>query len=50
MMSGLKHGILRADRVVQYELALKTDEFSLMAPGTAAEIDKAGDMIEGRGP
>jgi uncharacterized membrane protein len=35
------------DSVLQYELALKTDNFLLMVHGTAQEVAKAKDIIEG---
>jgi hypothetical protein len=38
------------DSVVQYETALKTDKFLLMVHGTAAEVEKAKDIIEGTRP
>ena len=38
------------DSVVQYEVALKTDKFLLMVHGTAAEVEKAKDIIEGTKP
>jgi hypothetical protein len=38
------------DSVVQYELALKTDKFLLMVHGTAAEVEKARDIIESTRP
>ncbi len=34
------------DSVVKYEAALKTDQFLLIAHGTAAEVAKAKDIIE----
>jgi hypothetical protein len=34
------------DSVVKYEAALKTDQFLLIANGTAAEVAKAKDIIE----
>jgi uncharacterized membrane protein len=34
------------DSVVQYEMALKTDQFLLMVHGTAAEVEKAGAIME----
>ncbi len=34
------------DSVVKYETALKTDQFLLIAHGTAAEVAKAKDIIE----
>jgi hypothetical protein len=34
------------DSIVRYELALKTDKFLLMVHGTAAEVEKARDIIE----
>src|ERR1700722_2002709 len=34
------------DRIVKYEAALKTDQFVLIAHGTAAEVAKAKDIIE----
>ena len=33
------------DSVVQYELALKTDKFLVMVHGTAADVEKARDII-----
>jgi uncharacterized membrane protein len=36
--------------VVQYELALKTDKFLLMVHGTAAEVERAKDIIESTRP
>ena len=38
------------DSVVQYEMALKTDKFLLMVHGTAAEVEKARDIIESTRP
>src|ERR1035438_8643479 len=38
------------DSVVEYELALKTDKFLLMVHGTAAEVEKAKDIIENTRP
>jgi hypothetical protein len=38
------------DSVVQYEAALKTDKFLLMVHGTAAEVEKARDVIESTWP
>ena len=38
------------DSVVQYEAALKTDKFLLMVHGTAAEVEKARDIIESTRP
>jgi hypothetical protein len=38
------------DSVVQYELALKTDKFLLMANGSAAEVAKARGIIESTQP
>ena len=38
------------DSVVQYEAALKTDKFLLMVHGTAAEVEKAKDIIESTRP
>jgi hypothetical protein len=38
------------DSVVQYEAALKTDKFLLMVHGTAPEVEKAKDIIEGTRP
>jgi uncharacterized membrane protein len=35
------------DSVLQYELALKTDNFLLMVHGTAQEVAKAKDIIDG---
>ena len=34
------------DSIVKYETALKTDQFLLIAYGTAAEVAKAKDIIE----
>jgi hypothetical protein len=34
------------DSIVKYEMALKTDQFLLIAHGTAAEVAKAKDIIE----
>ena len=34
------------DSIVKYETALKTDQFLLLAHGTAAEVAKAKDIIE----
>jgi hypothetical protein len=34
------------DSIVKYEAALKTDQFLLIAQGTAAEVAKARDIIE----
>src|ERR1700683_5336448 len=34
------------DSVVQYELAIKTDKFLVMVHGTAAEVEKARDVLE----
>jgi hypothetical protein len=33
------------DSVVQYELALKTDKFLLMAHGTPAEVEKVNNIM-----
>jgi hypothetical protein len=38
------------DSVVNYELALKTDKYLLMAHGTASEVDKARKIIENTHP
>lgn len=38
------------DSVVNYELALKTDKYLLMAHGTASEVDKAREIIENTDP
>jgi hypothetical protein len=38
------------DSVVQYETALKTDKFLLMVHGTAGDVQKAKDIIEGTRP
>ncbi len=38
------------DSVLQYELALKTDKFLLLAHGTAADVEKARSIIEGTRP
>ncbi len=34
------------DSVVKYETALKADQFLMIVHGTAAEVDKAKDIIE----
>jgi hypothetical protein len=34
------------DSIVEYEMALKTDKFLLMAHGTAEEVARAKDIIE----
>ncbi|MFZ1049811.1 MAG: DUF1269 domain-containing protein, partial [Candidatus Sulfotelmatobacter sp.] len=34
------------DSIVKYETALKTDQFVLIAHGTAAEVARAKDIIE----
>ncbi len=38
------------DSIVKYEAALKTDQFLLIAHGTAAEVAKAKDIIENTHP
>jgi hypothetical protein len=38
------------DSVLQYELALKTDQYLLMVNGSAAEVEKARAVIEGTRP
>jgi hypothetical protein len=38
------------DSIVKYETALKTDQFLLIAHGTAAEVAKARDIIESTHP
>ncbi|MEP6960571.1 MAG: general stress protein [Acidobacteriota bacterium] len=38
------------DSVVEYELAIKTDQFLLMAHGTTAEVERAKDIIAGTRP
>jgi uncharacterized membrane protein len=38
------------DSIVKYEAALKTDQFLLIVNGTAAEVAKAKDIIEGTHP
>ena len=38
------------DSVVQYELAIKTDKFLVMVHGTASEVEKAKDVLEGTRP
>ena len=38
------------DSIVKYEAALKTDQFLLIAHGTAAEVAQAKDIIEGTHP
>jgi len=34
------------DSVIKYELALRTDKFLLLVHGTAAEVERAKDVIE----
>ncbi len=38
------------DSIVKYETALKTDQFLLIAHGTAAEVDRAKEIIESTNP
>jgi uncharacterized membrane protein len=38
------------DSIVQYETALKTDKFLLMVHGTAAEVERAKNIIENTRP
>jgi uncharacterized membrane protein len=38
------------DSVIQYEMALKTDNFLLMVHGTPQEVAKAKELIEGTSP
>jgi hypothetical protein len=38
------------DSIVKYETALQTDQFLLIAHGTAAEVAKAKDIIESTHP
>lgn len=38
------------DSIVQYEAAIKTDKFLLMVHGSAAEVEKARDIIESTRP
>ena len=38
------------DSIVKYEAALKTDQFLVIAHGTAAEVAKAKDIIDGTQP
>jgi hypothetical protein len=38
------------DSVVQYELALKTDQFLLMVHGTAEEVEKAAAIMASTRP
>jgi uncharacterized membrane protein len=38
------------DSVIQYEMALKTDNFLLMVHGTAQEVAKAKETIDGTSP
>jgi hypothetical protein len=38
------------DSVIKYELALKTDKFLLLVHGTAAEVERAKDVIESTRP
>ena len=38
------------DSVLKYEVALKADKFLLVAHGTAAEVEKAREMIERTSP
>ena len=48
--AGLSGMGIPKDSVVQYEAALKTDKFLLMVHGTAAEVEKAKDIIESTRP
>lgn len=48
--AGLYGAGIPKDSVVQYELALKTDKYLLMVHGTAWEVDKAKEIIEGTKP
>jgi uncharacterized membrane protein len=49
-MSALGAGLysvgIPKDSIVKYEAALKTDQFLLIVHGTAAEVEKAKDIIE----
>ena len=38
------------DSIIQYELAIKTDKFLLMVHGSAADVEKARDIIESTKP
>jgi hypothetical protein len=38
------------DSIVKYETALRTDQFLVIAHGTAAEVAKAKDIIETTNP
>ena len=38
------------DSVVQYELALKTDKYLLVVHGTASDVEKAHQIIQGTNP
>jgi uncharacterized membrane protein len=38
------------DSIIQYELALKTDKFLLLVHGTAAEVEKARQVLEDTRP
>lgn len=38
------------DSIVQYEVALKTDQFLLMVSGSASEVEKAREIIEDTSP
>jgi hypothetical protein len=38
------------DSIIQYDLALKTDKFLLLVNGSAADIEKARDIIQGTQP
>jgi len=44
--AGLYSKGIPKDSIVKYEAALKTDQFLLIAHGTAAEVAKAKDIIE----
>ena len=38
------------DSILQYEVALKTDQFLLMVSGSASEVEKAREIIEDTSP
>ena len=48
--AGLYSMGIPGDSIVKYETALKTDQFLLIAHGTAAEVAKAKDIIEATDP
>ncbi len=48
--AGLYSAGIPKDSIVKYEAALKTDQFLLIAHGTAAEVAKAQDILESTHP